>query len=308
MKGSIRILLMISFLSFNSFIGKGQHYFYNQNFYDPATIWEIGLSAGVMNCLTDLGGNKGPGRFFIKDVNLKNTRFCAAFYIHAFYNYVVGGRIEFTSGMVTAYDSILKNDNSIARYRYNRNLHFRSTINELSAIGEWYFLTQIMQQKQNSIPLFSPYLLAGVSIFRFKPETKLNDNWVLLQPLHTEGQGFREYPQRDNYKCIQFNFPVGMGIRYEISALLNIHAEVVHRILLTDYLDDVSTRYIDPSLFDQYLNVTQSAIAKQLYDRSSEIDPARKAQAGQQRGDPSDKDAYFSFNLKIGLVLNRRRR
>ena len=30
--------------------------------------------------------------------------------------------------------------------------------------------------------------------------------------------------------------------------------------------------------------------------------------AGQQRGDPSDKDAYFSVNIKIGLVLNRQRR
>lgn len=303
------LFLLLNIASFCfSLNGMSQNYFYNSNYYEPVILWETGLSAGGMNCLTDLGGNKGPGRYFIKDLNVKNTKLCAAAYIHALYNNFLGGRIEFTVGQVTAYDSILKEDNSVARYRYKRNLHFRSFIAELSLIGEWYFLSPLIMQRLNREPLLSPYLLAGVGVFHFNPEAKLNNNWVLLQPLHTEGQGFREYPERKNYSRTQLNFPVGMGIRYELSALFNVQVEVVHRILMTDYLDDVSTNYIDPTLFNHYLDISKALRANQLYDRRQEINPAMVSAAGQQRGDPSDKDAYFSVNIKIGLVLNRQRR
>lgn len=36
-----------------------QYYFYNENYFEPALTWEIGISTGGMNCLTDLGGKKG---------------------------------------------------------------------------------------------------------------------------------------------------------------------------------------------------------------------------------------------------------
>jgi hypothetical protein len=288
--------------------GISQNYFYNSNYFEPRILWETGLSAGGMNCLTDLGGKKGAGSYFIKDLNVKNTRFCASAYVHALYNNFLGGRIEIIAGQVTAYDSILKEDNSVARYRYKRNLHFRSLIAELSFIGEWYFLSHLIQQNLNREPLLSPYFLAGAGVFHFNPEAKLNNDWVLLQPLHTEGQGFREYPERKKYSRTQVNFPVGMGVRFELSALLNVQMEVVHRILMTDYLDDVSTNYIDPTLFNQYLDISKAVRANKLYDRRRELNPAMVPAAGQQRGDPSDKDAYFSVNLKIGLVLNRQRR
>ena len=308
MNRSFLFLLFYSTSLCLSLNGMAQNYFYNSNYYEPLILWEIGLSAGGMNCLTDLGGNKGPGSYFIKDLNVKNTRFCASAYVHALYNNFLGGRIEFTVGQVTAYDSILKDDNSVARYRYKRNLHFRSLITELSFIGEWYFLSPLFQKKTNREPLLSPYLLAGVGVFHFNPEAKLNNDWILLQPLHTEGQGFREYPDRNNYSRTQVNFPIGMGIRYELSALINVQMEVVHRILMTDYLDDVSTNYIEPTLFNHYLDISKAIRANQLYDRRPEINPAMLASPGQQRGDPSDKDAYFSVNLKLGLVLNRQRR
>lgn len=303
------LFLSTSFLLFiYPVTGRAQNYFYNSKYFEPVVVWETGLSAGGMNCLTDLGGNSGPGRYFIKDVNSNNTKFCGAIYIRALYNNIVGGRVECTVGKVMAYDSILKNDNSIAHYRYKRNLHFRSLIAELSVIGEWYFLSHLMQNKQNTIPSFSPYILTGVSIFHFNPEAKLNDRWVSLQPLHTEGQGFREYPNRNNYKRTQFNFSVGMGIRYELSALFNLQLELVHRILLTDYLDDVSTRYIDQSLYDHYLDTKNAGLAKQLADRRIQLNSNSPYLPDQQRGNASNKDAYFSINLKIGLVLNRERR
>jgi hypothetical protein len=285
-----------------------QYYFYNSTYLDPPIILEAGLSMGGMNCFTDLGGKKGLGKPFIKDLNIKNTQFCGGAYLHAFYHYVWGFRLEFSAGNLTTADSVLKNDKSVAEYRYKRNLHFRTTITEITAIAEWHFLAQLKQSRQYIIPLASPYLLAGVGIFHFNPEACINNRWVLLQPLHTEGQGFKEYPNRPDYKLTQVNFPVGLGIRYDLSALLNLRLEIIHRILLTDYLDDVSTRYIDPSLFDQYFDAGKAALAQKLADRRSELFNSPAYLPGQRRGDPSDKDAFLSINVKLGLVLNRSRR
>ncbi len=284
-----------------------QFYFYNNTYLDPPVILEAGISIGAMNCFTDLGGNKGPGKAFIKDFNIKNTQFCAGAYLHAFYNYIWGFRLEFSAGNLTAADSILNDDKSEAEYRYKRNLHFRTTVTEIAAIAEWHFLAQIKQNTQDIIPLASPYLLAGVGIFHFNPEACINNSWVLLQPLHTEGQGFKEYANRPDYKLTQFNFPVGIGIRYELSALLNLRLEIIHRILLTDYLDDVSTRYVDPSLFNQYFDAGKAALAQKLADRRSELVNSPAYLPGQRRGDPSDKDSFLSINVKLGLVLNRSR-
>ena len=285
-----------------------QYYFYNSTYLDPPVILEAGISIGAMNCFTDLGGNKGPGKPFIKDLNLKNSQFCGGVYLHALYNYIWGFRLEFGAGKLTAADSILKNDKSVAEYRYKRNLHFQTSITEITVIAEWHFLAHLKQCSQDIIPLASPYLVAGAGIFHFNPEACINNNWVLLQPLRTEGQGFKEYPNRPVYKLTQFNFPVGIGIRYELSALLNLRLEIIHRILLTDYLDDVSTRYIDPSLFDQYLSSRQAVMAQKLADRRRELGNSPASLPGQRRGDPSDNDAFLSINVKLGLVLNRSRR
>ncbi|MFM9911112.1 MAG: DUF6089 family protein [Chitinophagaceae bacterium] len=308
MKRPITPLTIIFLVLIIPSTGNTQNYFYNSRYYEPSLLWEAGISIGGMNCLTDLGGNKGPGRYFIKDINITNTRFCGAAYVHALFNNIIGGRIEFTIGQVKAYDSILKTDNSVARYRYQRNLQFRSMIAEFSLVGEWYFLSQLMQQTQDKIPLWSPYLLTGISVFHFDPQASLNNNWISLRPLHTEGQGFKEYADRNTYSLTQFNLPIGLGFRYELSAQLNLQAEVVHRMLFTDYLDDVSTKYIDQSLFDYYLDPKNSSIAKQLADRRLNINSNAGNLSELQRGDPSKKDAFFSFNIKIAVVLNREKR
>ncbi len=105
--------------------------------------------------------------------------------------------------------------------------------------------------------------MAGLAYYHFNPQASLNSKWIDLQPLHTEGQGFEEYPTRTNYKLYQFNFPVGVGFRYEVTSNFNFRLEGLFRISNTDYLDDVSTRYIDPALFSKYLtgeNLTNALI------------------------------------------------
>lgn len=285
---------------------KAQYYFYNDKYYETDLLFDVGVSAGGMNCFTDLGGKKGVGKKFLKDMNLKNTRLAGGIYVAATYKNVVALRLEATFGQVKAYDSILKGDQSAAKNRYERNLDFRSNITEFSAVAEIHPLYFNVSDDREP-PRISPYVLGGVGLFTFNPQAKLNNTWVNLEPLRTEGQGFKEYPDRKRYKLTQMCVPVGAGIRYEVGPMVNARLEIVHRILFTDYLDDASTVYADPSLFANYMSPVQAALAAQLADRRSAINPGIVPGTHDLRGDPKDNDAFISFNLKIGIMLGRQR-
>ncbi len=107
-----------------------QYYFYDNKYYDNPVIFEAGASVGVMNCLTDIGGKKGIGKKFIKDLNFGNTQFSGGIFADVFYKNAVAIRAEGTFGQVKAYDSILKSVKSSTFGRYERNLSFRSKITE----------------------------------------------------------------------------------------------------------------------------------------------------------------------------------
>jgi hypothetical protein len=90
-----------------------------------------------------------------------------------------------------------------------------------------------------------------------------------------------------------------------LTSTLNLRAELVYRILFTDYLDDVSTTYIDPTVYQNYFTGNKLANALLLNDRQYELDPTHITQPGDQRGNPKNNDAYFSFNFKIGYTFGR---
>jgi Domain of unknown function (DUF6089) len=282
---------------------QAQYYFYDNKYYENSLVFEVGVSGGIMNCFTDIGGKKGLGKGFIKDLNTKNSQFAGGIYATALYKSVIGLRLEATFGQVKAYDSILKGDQSEAKKRYNRNLNFKSAINEFSAMIELHPIF-FKNWDNGEPPRLSPYLLGGISLFSFNPQGNLNGRWVNLEPLRTEGQGFTEYPKSKRYKLSQMNIPIGFGFKYELSSLINARIELVHRILFTDHLDDVSGTYIDPTLFGNYLTPSQAALAQAMSNRALDPDP-KFSGPDAIRGDVKDNDAYFSINFKIGINLGR---
>ncbi len=286
-----------------------QYYFYNDKYYDSPLLFEIGGSVGAMNCLTDLGGNKGIGKKFIKDLNLGKTRFAGSIYLSAMYESMIALRLEATFGEVTAEDAILKKKAVSTFGRYERNLSFKSKITDIMLAAEIHPLYLINKYDENKEPpRYSPYLLAGVGFFSFKPQAKLaGSGWVDLQPLSTEGQGFQEYPDRKPYKLNQMNIPLGVGIKYDLTSNVNIRGEFVYRKLNTDYLDDVSTNYIDVNLYPNYFTGAKLNNAFLLNDRQYELDPAHITNEGDQRGGSKNNDAYFTFNIKVGYTFGRQR-
>ena len=286
---------------------KAQYYFYDGNYYESDIVYEIGGSVGAMNAFTDLGGRKGLGKKFVKDFNFKNTEFCGSIFFSAVYKNEFALRLEGTFGQIHAYDSILEKVAPTTNERYERNLSFRSSIAEIALMAEFHpFFIFGDYNDDHYPPAISPYVLAGVGYFHFNPQAKLNGNYVDLQPLHTEGQGFSEYPNAKNYKLSQINFPLGIGARYDVSAIINLRAEIVTRFLTTDYLDDVSGRYIDPSVFANYLSGVQLNEALLLNDRHKP--GAETAHPDGIRGNPKNNDSYITFNIKLGLTLGRERR
>lgn len=301
---------VIAFLFTFSNTTKAQ-YFYDNDYYNNALIFEVGISVGAMNCLTDIGGKKGIGAKYTKDLNLGVTEFVGGVYFGAMYKDVVGLRLEGSLGKVSSFDSVLNTvpKTDIARARYNRNLSFRSNITEIAAIFEFHPLYAFIdwEIKDYEPPRFSPYVLGGISYFKFRPQGKLNNRWIDLQPLSTEGQGFAEYPDRKPYSLKAIGFPVGAGVRYDLSPVSSMRLEFVYRPTNTDYMDDVSTRYIDKTLYPKYFSGARLTNALLLSDRNrGEYLP--QTLPDKKRGNIKDNDNYFSVNLKLGLVLGRDRR
>jgi len=293
-----------------------QFYFFDKDHYDTHLLFEIGGSLGAMNCLTDLGGNKGLGKPFVKDLNVGNTNLSGSIFLSALYKYAVGLRLEGTFGKVSAFDSVLKSVRATAQGRYERNLNFSSKINEVSLVAEFhirFILRSWLYEDDLNIddepPLLSPYLAAGIGFYSYNPQGKLGNNWIDLQPLSLEGEGFKEYPNRKPYKLTGWNYPIGVGLKYELSPTINLRGEFLYRVLSTDYLDDVSTRYINASVFSNYFTGAklQNALNLSRNDRTNPGGPTgvyRKTEGG-IRGDPTNNDAYFSFNFKIGMTFGR---
>jgi hypothetical protein len=90
-------------------------------------------------------------------------------------------------------------------------------------------------------------------------------------------------------------FPLGMGIKYNISRTLNFHMEAAFRFTSTDYLDDVSTTYAGPDVFDPLTP------AYFLQDRSYEVGIPIGI-AGKQRGFSAQRDQYII--VEAGLSVN----
>ena len=302
-------IIIAAFLAISIFTTKSttaQYYFFDETYYDTPWLYEAGISLNAMNCLTDMGGTKGIGKKFFKDLNIGFTNISGGVFLSAMYKNAAGIRLEGTFGKIGANDNVLKGITDIAKERYNRNQNFRSYIIEVGAIAEIHptYIFIDWPAKENTPPRTSPYLLGGIAYFSFNPQTRLGNRWVDLQPLSTEGQGFAE-TGRKTYKLAQFNIPLGAGVKYELSPLINLRGEFLYRKTFTDYIDDLSATYIDPALFDKYFGAgtPKATNATILYDRQIE----NRAGVDGKRGTQTNNDAYFTFNLKISVIIGRER-
>jgi hypothetical protein len=268
--------------------------------------FEAGLGVGPMFFVGDLGGTAGVGKTFIKDLNLPLTRLNKGIYLNYYPSEWLGLRVAGNLGYVEGDDAQAPAKGGDEEDRKYRNLSFRSKITEAYGAVEFY-PTYFMEKYDGLQGKLRPYVLGGVGVYHFNPETKdVDGSWVKTAPLRLEGQGFAEYPDSKPYKLTQMNLLVGFGFKYYLKESMYIGFEVLHRKLFTDYVDDVSHNYyIDPIYFDSYLSAADAARARRLYYRANYSFPTtRPYQEFAERGDPKKNDAFFSSILRMGWRFN----
>lgn len=174
-----------------------------------------------------------------------------------------------------------------------RNLSFSSPVSDIHA-GLEYNLMNIYEHT------IVPYVFAGISYFSFNPSAKdTTGQKVFLQPLSTEGQGF--YQGRKKYSLHQFAIPFGGGVKFAFSEKVRLAFEVGMRKTNTDYLDDVSTTYIDQQVL--FTNRGQQAV--DMAFRGDELKTGLNYPAdGTQRGSAKSKDWYYFSGINLSIRLH----
>lgn len=261
---------------------------------------EITANVGLTAFLGDLGGTRGKGEPFSKDLNGISFRphFGVAYGYYPAKWMKVMATFNYTT--ITGADSVIKSKVNQSFGRYERNLSFRSRVEELSLSGEVYPLQLLSRIRRET--LLKPFVGVGVGVFHFNPEAKLNGDWIKLKPLRLEGEGFSEYPDSKVYSLYQFYIPFTFGFKFRLDEQISLGFSATFRKTFTDYLDDVSKTYIDPTLFSKYLSASDATLAKQLYYRG--INPnITQPKPGSPRAYSNNKDSYttlaltFSYNF-----------
>jgi hypothetical protein len=267
---------------------------------------EAGIGVGPLIFLGDLGGNMGKGTTFVKDVNISMTNLAKGAYVNIYPVEWFGFRLAFNHGQLEGADSLIIDKGGLETYRKVRNLHFRSNLTEVYAAAEIY-PTFFLERYEGLARKLRPYALIGIGVFKFNPQALYQSpngttRWVDLQPLRIEGQGMDEYPSRPLYKLMQMEIPMGFGAKYYLTDDFYIGMEILHRKTFTDYMDDVSTTYINPDLFDKYLQPQDAMVAKQVYYRGINATNLRPNN-GEMRGQRKNNDSFFSSILRCGWRL-----
>jgi hypothetical protein len=245
---------------------------------------EIGLSVGSSQYFGDLNPNP---RF--------NTPNVAA---SAFFRKNLGGYVALrVAGTYTflAYSDRYNTDNE---FMYRRNLSFNTNVWEGTIQGDFNFFKYLPGSEHHR---FTPYITFGIGVFSYNPYTYYQGQKVYLRPLGTEGQGSAAYPDRKPYGSMAVCFPLGVGVKYSVSRMINIGFEVLYRFTTTDYIDDVSKTYA-PNAQPQYLPNGQPTLWYALEDRSYETGEPIGIQ-GRQRGYSNQNDSYLTAQFTVSFNL-----
>ncbi len=243
--------------------------------------WHLTLFGGLSNYQGDLQN---------KQYTLTGSKAAFGVGVQYDWNDHLSFRGGFAFGKVGADDK-----NSTDSYRKARNLNFESNITEGHLLVQYDFLD--LSKKR-----VSPYVFGGIGVYHFNPFSfDTTGRKVYLQPLSTEGQGLSQYPNRKEYSLTQFTVPMGVGVHFRLTDNVMLAYEMGFRPALTDYLDDVSTTYVDQNA----LLAAKGPLAVEMSYRGGELkngDPNYPPD-GHKRGGAGAKDWYYfsGFSIIIGL-------
>lgn len=263
------------------------------------------FGVGATNFLGDLGGANQIGTNGLKDLELKFTRLAMS----AGYRYQLTSMLYVEGNLALGW--VRGDDNTTTEpARMVRNLQFKSHILEGSArfigyiirekSGHIYKLKGVRGQSWTSLNL---YLFAGIGGFWFNPKGPKDGSWYNLQPLGTEGQGI--IPGTKKYSRISMSVPLGFGIGRVLDREWSVNLEVSMHKTFTDYIDDVSGNYYNNAAIKAKYGDMAAYFADPTLPQNL---PLGYSMPGQQRGDPTDKDAYMFIMVKVIKKIYKKKR
>jgi len=240
----------------------------------------LGLFAGKMNYQGDLNPNS---------FTFAHSKATTAITIRQSLNRWISLKGGFAIGYIEAADRYNRD------YLKPRNLSFTTTIKEASFSMETALLDL-------STTHFTPYVYGSVSLYHYNPWAYDNNGKkVFLQPLSTEGQGLSQFPKQKQYKLTQLALGFGAGARYAIGDNMNIGVEFSQRKTFTDYLDDVSSIYVDRNVLLQ----AKGTKSVEMAYRGAELPGGQSyPNHGEQRGTPSEMDWYYFFGINFEIKFS----
>lgn len=240
----------------------------------------VGISGGATNYLGDLDDDE-PWKFTKPGVGINATyRF----------NALLWGRVSFFQGWMGA-DDAESND----FYRRQRNLNFRSQIQEFSAQLVVDFAPSYRSYRYR--PKVTPYIFGGIALFNYNPQGRLGDVWYDLHTIGTEGQ-YLGPPYPEPYSLTQYAIPMGFGLRFAVGNKVDLEIESGVRKTFTDYLDDVSSAYPDLDEMQDRFGPVAATLADPS-DRTVFPDGIRAI-----RGDATQSDWYIYTNISLNVILD----
>ncbi len=250
--------------------------------------WDAGVNTGAANYLGDIGGNALTRRDFVSDMKLVETRMAAGTFVRyrIMHDVSIQGNLDWAR--IAGDDKLSSNP-----ARNARNLSFRNDLFELTAQAQYVFYeVNDLGHTYRYRNSFRAYVGLGAGAVYHNPKAELNGDWIALRPLETEGK---------KYSKVAAVIPATAGFYFTLNKHLRIGWSMTWRTTFTDYLDDVSTRYVDPSTL-------KSPAAVALANRTNELDHVSPAFAenftpGNKRGDPTHNDSYLTSTVDMSYVI-----
>lgn len=253
---------------------------------------ELQFGIGATQFNGDLGGSNSVGQdYSLRDLDWPSTGLAAW----------LGYRQRFHPYFATTTSLCLFNlraDDSFSEEatRNARSLNFRSFNIEVQQRIEFIFAANEKFGSTFNLPgnyakknrSQQYYVFTGLGLIYFNNQGYYdnsnvaveNHKWVNLRSLQTEGK---------TYMPLTMTIPTGVGFRFGMSRMWRVGMELAYVKTFSDYIDDVSTVYANPSSFSDPIAAYMSnpAVGNPTFA------------PGNQRGDSDQKDAYYHVNLII---------
>lgn len=299
--------------------------------------WSLGMNFGLSDLWGDVG-TKSPLRHYVNSKYWDKPHFMGGI----FSRYALHPGFVWRMGI--NYGSVYANDNwnytqaksaasteDDAYQRYFRNLDVKSNIWEGNIVFEINPRRLGNLEKAGAKKRMQPYILIGGGYFHFKPKGMYTPRGsdgrpngqarqVDLDKLYLENEG----PASGSDTILsKMGLPVaaglnklwvpevigGLGVRWDLGTQLSLGVEYMYRYTFTDYLDNVSTSYVDPKVFDviHSKDPQKAQMARDMYDKSWILDKDAKHQPGELRGNASDKDAFSTIAISFYYRIKTKR-